>query len=976
MKRIFGAILILIIVALFISVHAYQPLNNVLSSGIEVIRKFVVNSYDKFATFCYDAIGKLSSNHFGLSIENWALVGYIIVLVLFLIVYFILFGIIAHIRNKRIINKKKAEGDSDYEVDKFPTKRLIFAFLIIASSGYLFFVLSNQQVHDAYIAFTISVRKYCLITYNAISNTAYKIANYIFKNNASKLSQSIWTVIFSSVVMVLFYVLYFVIFGLIAKAQKNKKKKTEENFTKTRSNIQEINNAESISKAKQFNWQDYIGGRPIKRVIFGIVLSIILLAFLALRFFDYFNTSDSYSIVSLAPVFDFFSPLFSTMDIVENSIFGGFKNNIISNNLINNQPFNLMQLFDFVFWIVVSIVLVVMQILICTIFAHMFRKKYAIKRAKKAELKYLNELNSLPKEERFYASSKSGEQLGIPTSKVEGADVETIAKISNKKLTGAMSDEVSSADYIDDISEGVRYIGIAQPQEDDSITIHETREPLVEEPMPGEEDVLDVDNNTADISELNTIDDDSETSTEHIVNLFQPDIYVNVENCDISTIRTVEEQNNSVDTNDISDVILFDNDGFAYFESAGPRSRNFEDNNKEITDEIPETYDYVEDRNFDSGRLVEDLVTSNVIVEPSFGRVENNDKKENEKDEVPEYLRKLDYKIKENDDDLRMIESIEPSKIIPVNDWPDEESSEIEDAGCIHIILDSFDESIKYENKNVEIAPIIEQVLDEKVVNEKQVKEPVKVIPKMAGNVKPMAAPIRPIRPINNVPRNTIKPIAIKPKKENTQEEIAYEDKPQMFINKPLHEINDRRKDIAPITVDTKKKFDLKKFSFGTKYDGNLSSQEAFEKGISTVDVVVSPVTISNDVNDKTPEWIKKRHAESNKENRYRNIKEIGIDESKGLKKPVEKVEKFTLRKSHKKYEENVESLKLVQPNTSFKKPIEPIKISKVEPENRTQVNEDIKATEVKKVALTKHTSNTSISKPIKPIMPVKKPKH
>ena len=107
MKRIFGAILILIIVALFISVHAYQPLNNVLSSGIEVIRKVVVNSYDKFATFCYNAIGKLSSNHFGLSIENWALVGYIIVLVLFLIVYFILFGIIAHIRNKRIINKKK-----------------------------------------------------------------------------------------------------------------------------------------------------------------------------------------------------------------------------------------------------------------------------------------------------------------------------------------------------------------------------------------------------------------------------------------------------------------------------------------------------------------------------------------------------------------------------------------------------------------------------------------------------------------------------------------------------------------------------------------------------------------------------------------------------------------------------------------------------------------------------------------------------
>lgn len=60
----------------------------------------------------------------------------------------------------------------------------------------------------------------------------------------------------------------------------------------------------------------------------------------------------------------------------------------------------------------------------------------------------------------------------------------------------------------------------------------------------------------------------------------------------------------------------------------------------------------------------------------------------------------------------------------------------------------------------------------------------------MAGNVKPMAAPIRPIRPINNVPRNTIKPIAIKPKEENTQEEIAYEDKHQMFINKPLHEIN------------------------------------------------------------------------------------------------------------------------------------------------------------------------------------------
>ena len=83
-----------------------------------------------------------------MSIENWALVGYIIVLVLFLIVYFILFGIIAHIRNKRIINKKKAEGDSDYEVDKFPTKRLIFAFLIIASSGYysLFYQINKYMM--------------------------------------------------------------------------------------------------------------------------------------------------------------------------------------------------------------------------------------------------------------------------------------------------------------------------------------------------------------------------------------------------------------------------------------------------------------------------------------------------------------------------------------------------------------------------------------------------------------------------------------------------------------------------------------------------------------------------------------------------------------------------------------------------------------------------------------------------------------
>lgn len=186
------------------------------------------------------AIGKLSSKSLWFVNENWALVGYIIVLVLFLIVYFILFGIIAHIRNKRIINKKKAEGDSDYEVDKFPTKRLIFAFFNYCFIGIFILCFIKSTSTWCLYSFYYSVRKYCLITYNAISNTAYKIANYIFKNNASKLSQSIWTVIFSSVVMVLFYVLYFVIFGLIAKAQKNKKKKTEENFTKTRSNIQEL----------------------------------------------------------------------------------------------------------------------------------------------------------------------------------------------------------------------------------------------------------------------------------------------------------------------------------------------------------------------------------------------------------------------------------------------------------------------------------------------------------------------------------------------------------------------------------------------------------------------------------------------------------------------------------------------------------------------------------------------------------------
>lgn len=979
MKRIFGAILILIIVTLFISIHAYQPLNIVLSSGIETIKNFIENSYDKFANFCYNAIGNLSSNHFGISIEIWALIGYLISLVLFLIVYFILFGIIAHIRNKRIVNKKKAKGDLDYEVDKFPTKRLIFAFLIIVSTGYLFFVLSNKQVHDAYFAFTVSVRKYCLITYNAISDFANKIASNIFKGNSSNLSQSAWTVIFVSIIMLVFYILYFLILGLIAKAQKNKKKKEAENFTKAKSNVQEIDNAEAILKTKQFNWQDYIGGRPIKRVVFGIVLSILLIAFLTLRFFNYFNSDDSYAIEALSPLFDFFAPVFSTMDIVENSIFGMAKNNIISNNLINNQPFNLMQLFDFVFWIVVAIVLVVLLILICTIFTHIFRKKYAIKRAKKAELKYLNELNSMPKEERFYASSKSGEQLGIPTSKVEGADVETIAKISNKKLTGSMSDEVSSADYIDDISEGVKYIGIAQPQEDDSITIHETREPLVEETMPGEEENIDVNNNSADISELNTIDDESEASTEHIVNLFQPDIYVNVENCDINTIRTVEEQNNSVDTNDISDVILFDSDGFAYFESAGPRSRNFEDNNKEIVDEIPETYDYVEDRSFDSGRLVEDLVTSNVIIEPTFTRVETKDDKNEDEDNIPEYLRNIDYKIKENSDDHRLMENIEPSKVIPVTDWPDEESTEIEDAGCIHIILDSIDDSIKFENKNIEIAPIIEQVLDEQVKEDKIVEKPVKVVPKMAGNVKPMVVPIHPVKPINNAGKNTIKPISIRPKDENKQEvAIDYDDKPQMFINKPLHEINDRRKDIAPISVDTKKKFDLKKFSFGSKYEGNISSQEAFEKGISTVDVVVSPVTIANSSDNKTPEWIKKRHAESNKENRYKNIQTVDVNESKGLKKPIEKVEKFTLRKAHKNVVEETEQQQIVKQTSIVRKPIEPIKLTKTnaktENEHKDEVNQN--KNEVKRVILTKHTSNSTVSKPVKPIMPIKKPKH
>jgi hypothetical protein len=245
--------------------------------------------------------------------------------------------------------------------------------------------------------------------------------------------------------------------------------------------------------------------------------------------------------------------------------------------------------------------------------------------------------------------------------------------------------------------------------------------------------------------------------------------------------------------------------------------------------------------------------------------------------------------------------------------------------------------------------------------------------------VKPMA-PFAPIhKPEGNRPTGPIN--LVNPMKHEEAKPAEEEKKTIAPIKGPMHSINTNKKDIKPVEA-RHVKFDLKRYQVKT-YSGNLTPEEAFSKGVTKVQPLVTPVIGGNQGDASS--WKAKRRQEDLRANGYENVTTV---ETLTPVKPQAKTNDATanatslrdLAKANKAKEEAAPAETPATPEAP--KPIRPI--APVQPVNNetkpaaAKPAEEKKPEPVKPMALNPVNRPAPANKPkpiapIKPVTPVKK---
>ena len=208
---------------------------------------------------------------------------------------------------------------------------------------------------------------------------------------------------------------------------------------------------------------------------------------------------------------------------------------------------------------------------------------------------------------------------------------------------------------------------------------------------------------------------------------------------------------------------------------------------------------------------------------------------------------------------------------------------------------------------------------DEQREEESQVEEKEEEKPEVIVKPKPKIRPVTPIK----------------------HEEVVEDKKEEKVIEKisgPLHSITANRKDIKPV-APRHVSLSLKQFMID-KYDGFLTPEEAFERGIARVRSTISPIVSNKGVGAN-----QKKLSQDDLDNvtkvddlsKYKNIKSAD-DNSKVL----------SIKDLKKKVQDkkNSESKEVVEDNKESIKPIKPIKVIDVKKEEE---KEEVKEVEEKK---------------------------
>ncbi len=202
-------------------------------------------------------------------------------------------------------------------------------------------------------------------------------------------------------------------------------------------------------------------------------------------------------------------------------------------------------------------------------------------------------------------------------------------------------------------------------------------------------------------------------------------------------------------------------------------------------------------------------------------------------------------------------------------------------------------------------------------------------------------------------PANKPKVAPIVPIKQETAPEVVEEEKKLEKISGPMHKVNktDAPKDIKPVTA-RKVKFELSKYRIKT-YNGDLTSEQAFLKGVTKVQPTAQPIFV--DKNESS--YRKKRREEEIRKNGYQNI---NVVKNTNDLKPVKPINPSAVDNSEVKENKPVKPIAPVKP---IEKPVEKSVV-----ERKYDIVKPVAALNVKKPQPNTNKPKPTLIKPIKTV--------
>lgn len=307
------------------------------------------------------------------------------------------------------------------------------------------------------------------------------------------------------------------------------------------------------------------------------------------------------------------------------------------------------------------------------------------------------------------------------------------------------------------------------------------------------------------------------------------------------------------------------------------------------------------------------------------------------------------------------------------------------------IIIDNErDQKEAEETSRIDFQTILVDNTHEEVISQTYLKDNYWNIP---GYVP--AKPVTPNKPVASVKQVELKKVNIptapanKPKiapiapviKEAPVEEAPVEEvkKPIIPIVAPLHSTEKSRHEKIQVVEAKKVPFSLRHYKIKT-YAGDLSPQEAFEKGITKVQPIAVPIFNNQSI---TSDWKEKRRQDDIRKNGYVNVSQVehldghanisSLNPAIAAPTSIREMVKAQKKNTVQVEEEKKEEFKLAKPTAPINfKPVEPMK--KEEEKKEEPVNNNVvKPVMIKPLAPLAKPNKRPDIKPIKPIDPLKK---